>query len=195
MRPRQVLSAFRNRRVRRFDHADYLSYICWVNIGQAAKASGLSERMIRYFEKHGVIPEPARSGGGYRAYCDEDVSRMRTIALAQNAGFSTGAITRLIAAMEDSQRDPEVEAEAMAQLDRVEEAVAELRDRIDDMVDRARSRIGGGGRSISDSPHIEIVVRRDEFRPSADRVAPRRAELTSAEPAVADRLRDLTPAD
>ena len=63
-----------------------------MNIGQAAKASGLSERMIRYFEKQRLIPEPARSGGGYRAYGDADVKRMRTIALAQDVGFSTDVI-------------------------------------------------------------------------------------------------------
>lgn len=115
-----------------------------VNIGQAAKASGLSERMIRYFEKQGLIPAPERSGGGYRAYSDDDVRRMRTIALAQEVGFPTPVIAQLVSMMDKAkaeQAGSEADAEALAELDRKSEALAELRGRMGVMVERARSRL------------------------------------------------------
>lgn len=116
-----------------------------VNIGQAAKASGLSERMIRYFEKQGLIPAPKRHGSGYRSYGDADVRRMRTIALAQDVGFSTTVIAQLVAMMDEAAAEPanpEVEATALAELDRKTEALQELRGRIARMTNRARAKLG-----------------------------------------------------
>ena len=102
-----------------------------VNIGQAAKASGLSERMLRYFEKQGLVPEPARSEGGYRDYTMSDVTRMRMIALAQDVGLSTDLIRQLLAMMDGGVYDyattVEIETAAEAELDRKERAFEELR--------------------------------------------------------------------
>lgn len=115
-----------------------------VNIGQAAKASGLSERMIRYFEKQGLIPAAERQGSGYRSYGDADVKRMRTIALAQDVGFPLPVIAQLVAMMDKAQAehgDVGAQHEALAELERKTEALAELRGRIGAMVDKARSRL------------------------------------------------------
>lgn len=125
-----------------------------VNIGQAAKASGLSERMIRYFEKQGLIPMPARQGSGYRSYGDADVKRMRTIALAQDVGFPVPVIGQLIAMMDEAQAeqgDIGAQDEALAELERKTEALAELRGRIGAMVDKARSRLP----LLDDDPDID----------------------------------------
>lgn len=119
-----------------------MAYVMDVNIGQAAKASGLSERMIRYFEKQGLIPAPERHGSGYRSYGDAEVRRMRTIALAQDVGFPTTVIAQLVAMMDEASAEPanpEVEATALAELDRKTE---ELRGRIARMTDRARAKLG-----------------------------------------------------
>ncbi|MDX6878014.1 MerR family DNA-binding transcriptional regulator, partial [Klebsiella pneumoniae] len=44
-----------------------------MNIGQAAKKSGISSKMIRYYEQIGLIPKAIRTDGGYRDYNDSDV--------------------------------------------------------------------------------------------------------------------------
>src|SRR3546814_2057637 len=48
-----------------------------VNIGAASQASGVSQRMIRHYEKIGLIPAPLRRESGYRDYADADVHRLR----------------------------------------------------------------------------------------------------------------------
>ena len=48
-----------------------------MNIGQASQASGVSQRMIRHYEKIGLVPPPARRRSGYRDYSDADVHRLR----------------------------------------------------------------------------------------------------------------------
>jgi MerR family copper efflux transcriptional regulator len=48
-----------------------------MNIGQAAKASGVSAKMLRYYEAIGLIPRAGRTNAGYRVYSDADVNTLR----------------------------------------------------------------------------------------------------------------------
>ncbi len=86
-----------------------------MNIGQAAKASGVSERMIRHYEKIGLVPLPARRDSGYRDYSDAEVHRLRFVANARDLGFSTDEIAALLALWSDRDRaSGEVKALALA---------------------------------------------------------------------------------
>jgi len=67
-----------------------------MNIGQASKASGVSQRMIRHYEKIGLIPAAARRDSGYRDYSDADVHRLRFIANARDLGFPIEEIRKLL---------------------------------------------------------------------------------------------------
>lgn len=60
-----------------------------MNIGGASGASGVSQRMIRHYEKIGLVPSAVRRDSGYRDYSDADVHRLRFIANAHDLGFST----------------------------------------------------------------------------------------------------------
>jgi len=68
-----------------------------MNIGQASEASGVSQRMIRHYEKLGLIPAPPRRDSGYRDYSDADVHRLRFIAKARDLGFPIAEIETLLA--------------------------------------------------------------------------------------------------
>lgn len=48
-----------------------------MNIGQASDASGISQRMIRHYERIGLIPAPLRRDSGYRDYSNDDLARLR----------------------------------------------------------------------------------------------------------------------
>lgn len=89
-----------------------------MNIGGASKASGVSERMIRHYEKIGLVPPPARRDSGYRDYGDADVHRLRFIANARDLGFGTEEIAALLALWSDRGRaSSEVKALALAHAD------------------------------------------------------------------------------
>lgn len=89
-----------------------------MNIGAASQASGVSQRMIRHYEKIGLIPAPPRRRSGYRDYSDADVHRLRFIANARDLGFGTEEITTLLALWSDRERaSSEVKALALAHAD------------------------------------------------------------------------------
>ena len=75
-----------------------------MKIGQAAAASGVSQRMIRHYEIIGLIPRPPRLDSNYRDYGPADVHRLRFIANARDLGFSTEEIAELLALWSDEGR-------------------------------------------------------------------------------------------
>ena len=68
-----------------------------MKIGQASSASGVSQRMIRHYEKIGLIPEAARRDSGYRDYDDRDLHTLRFIGRARDLGFPIDDIRALLA--------------------------------------------------------------------------------------------------
>jgi Cu(I)-responsive transcriptional regulator len=86
-----------------------------MNIGQASAASGVSQRMIRHYEKIGLVPPPPRRDSGYRDYDKADLHRLRFIANARDLGFPIEEIRELLSLWGDKARaSGEVKALAQA---------------------------------------------------------------------------------
>ena len=95
-----------------------------INIGEAAKHSGVSAKMIRHYEGIGLIQKAARTYSGYRTYSATDVHTLRFIRQARNLGFSIKQIEQLLGLWRN-QRRPSSKVKALAQ-----EHIAELDARI-----------------------------------------------------------------
>jgi len=67
-----------------------------MKIGEAAEASGVSAKMIRHYEAHGLTPRAGRTQSGYRVYDAEDVHVLRFIRRARDLGFSMNEIRTLL---------------------------------------------------------------------------------------------------
>lgn len=97
-----------------------------MNIGHAARASGLPAKTIRYYEDIGLV-EPARRGNGYRAYSDANLHNLRFLARARSLGFSIEDCRKLLSLYEDRHRaSADVKKMAQAHIVGIEEKIAQL---------------------------------------------------------------------
>lgn len=74
------------------------------NIGEAAALSGVSARMIRHYERTGLIPQATRTRAGYRLYSEADIHRLRFVRRARSLGFETADIAVLLDLWNDRSR-------------------------------------------------------------------------------------------
>jgi MerR family copper efflux transcriptional regulator len=75
-----------------------------MKIGEAAEASGVSAKMIRHYEAHGLTPRAGRTQSGYRMYDAGDVHVLRFIRRARDLGFSIAEIKTLLALWNNRRR-------------------------------------------------------------------------------------------
>lgn len=98
-----------------------------VTIGQAAKQTGLSAKMIRHYEEAGLLHKANRTDAGYRLYNSQQLQQLSFIKQARTLGFSIAQISSLLGLWRDPQRSSkEVKQLAQVHLDEIKQKVAEL---------------------------------------------------------------------
>ena len=100
-----------------------------VAIGAAARASGVSAKMVRHYESLGLLGAVARTDAGYRQYTPADVHTLRFIKRARDLGFSMAEIAELVSLWHDRQRaSADVKRIAQAHVNDLEKRIAALQD-------------------------------------------------------------------
>lgn len=98
-----------------------------MNIGQAAKASGVNAKLIRHYESIGIIPKASRSDAGYRVYSDADVNILSFVKRARGLGFSMKEIKKLVGLWRNKSRSSsDVKNLALAHVKDMEQKITEL---------------------------------------------------------------------
>lgn len=103
-----------------------------MNIGQASKATGVSTKMIRYYESVSLIRPADRTDSNYRDFGDRDINELRFIRRARNLGFSVEEIGQLLALWRDRERPSrEVKAVAAKHVADLDARIVEMRSMAD----------------------------------------------------------------
>jgi Cu(I)-responsive transcriptional regulator len=98
-----------------------------MTIGQAAKASAVSAKMIRHYESIGLLPKAQRTRAGYRLYSGSDVHTLRFIHRARSLGFPLETIRTLLALWRNRRRSSgQVKDLALRHVEDLERKIAEM---------------------------------------------------------------------
>ena len=137
-----------------------------MNIGQAADASGVSAKMIRYYESIGLIAKAGRSEAGYRRYTQNEVQTLRFIRRSRDLGFSIERIKTLLGLWEDRDRkSADVKDLARQYIAELEEDIRKLqsiRDQLHELSDSCH------GNHRPDCPILDDLATTTQQVPAAD---------------------------
>lgn len=99
-----------------------------MTIGEAAQASGVSAKMIRYYEGIGLIGPATRSEANYRVYSSGDIHTLKFIRRARSLGFSVEEMSRLLELWRNRARNSaDVKRLAIRHVEELEAKIAEMR--------------------------------------------------------------------
>lgn len=102
-----------------------------MNIGEAARISGVNAKLIRHYEELGIIPKASRSESGYRTYAEADVHILSFVRRARHLGFSMKEIKKLVGLWRNKTRaSSEVKALSLKHIEEMEKKIQELQDMV-----------------------------------------------------------------
>lgn len=114
-----------------------------MNIGEASKRSGVSAKMIRYYEGIGLIPRARRTYSDYRWYDDADVHRLCFVRRARDLGFSVPEIKKLLGLWKNrSRKSADVKRLAKTHIADLEDRIREMQELVDTLKNLVRTCAG-----------------------------------------------------
>jgi DNA-binding transcriptional MerR regulator len=94
--------------------------------GEVADRAGVNIQTLRYYERRGLLAEPARSIGGHRTYPPETVTLLAIIKAAQRLGFTLDEVAELLDAGRRRHPTPDLQARATAKLAEIDQKISDL---------------------------------------------------------------------
>lgn len=99
-----------------------------MRIKELSQATGVDAETIRYYEKEGLLPAPARQGNGYRDYTDRHLERLSFIRHCRALEMPLADVRRLLSALDaPAEPHPDVDRLVQAQIDRVRARLESMR--------------------------------------------------------------------
>lgn len=109
-----------------------------MKIGDLARKTGTKVETIRFYEKIGLLPMPARTAGNYRDYGEPHLARLSFVRRARHLGFTLDQVRALLALSDDRDRSCDavdaVAREHLAEIDRKISDLRALRRELDDII-------------------------------------------------------------
>jgi MerR family mercuric resistance operon transcriptional regulator len=134
-----------------------------LTIGQVARQAGIGIETVRFYERQGLLEEPARKESGYRQYQEDVVARLRFIKRAKELGFTLKEIGELLALRLDPQTTcAEVRGRAKAKIDDIEAKIRDLQ-RMRQALDKLVASCRGRG-PITACPILDALDNKQEDR-------------------------------
>jgi MerR family mercuric resistance operon transcriptional regulator len=116
-----------------------------LSIGEVARGAGVGVETVRFYEKEGLVPKPARKPSGYRQYAPDVVRRLRFVQAAKALGFTLKEIRELLSLrVTKGKTCADVKERAVAKLADVDAKLTELRRMRDALAKLATSCAGTG---------------------------------------------------
>lgn len=129
-----------------------------MNIGAAAKMSGVNAKLIRHYESIGIIPKASRTESGYRTYSDVDVNILSFVKRARGLGFSMKEIKKLVGLWRNKSRaSSDVKGLANKHIQEMEQKIEELQSMVKTLKHLAKN---CQGNDRPDCPIIENLAGR-----------------------------------
>jgi Cu(I)-responsive transcriptional regulator len=126
-----------------------------MTIGALGRATGTKPETIRFYERIGILPEPARTAGNYRSYGAAHVARLSFVRKARELGFPLESVRAMLALADQPNRPcDEVDALVVEQLQAVERKIADL-ERLRAELERLARQCRGG--PVSECRIIEAL--------------------------------------
>jgi MerR family copper efflux transcriptional regulator len=127
-----------------------------MNIGEVANSTGITTKMIRYYESIGLIKETQRTDAGYRTYGDNEVNTLHFIKRARKLGFSLEQIRDLLSLWQNPGRaSADVKAIAMEHVAELNQRIVELTEMRDTLHHLARA---CGGNNMPECPILSSLA-------------------------------------
>ncbi|WP_119460076.1 MerR family transcriptional regulator [Rhodospirillaceae bacterium SYSU D60014] len=125
-------------------------------IGELSGRTGVNIETVRYYEKIGLVPPPARTEGGHRAYEDAHVARLTFIRRARELGFTLDEVRSLLKLVDGGHAYAcaDVRAVTVEHLDDVRQKIRDLK-RLEQTLNGIASRCEGG--AVLDCPIVEAL--------------------------------------
>jgi len=128
-----------------------------LTVGALARGAGCNVETVRYYEKAGLMPEPARSPGGHRLYARSHLRRLRFIRRGRELGFSVDQVRSLLRLVDEPDHTcGEVRAFALSQASEVRRRIEDL-ERLRGALESLAEQCHGGRYSVDDCPIIEAL--------------------------------------